>query len=396
MKVFEFINHASIKLQFNGLTVVTDPWFISNAFGSWYQFPSPNAESIFELIDTDEKLGIIVSHGHDDHCDDWFIKKHLHDKSFFCSKFATPGLERRLVNKLAVTTTPIATGVSFGDFKFHQFVNPDFTEYDAVITIETPEFVVIHANDNWHEWPDEMLLEIKKVTDKFDEDRVFLLIQFGIADCFPINYPRTSEPVGLEIINNRFASFAHATQENMKRLGLKNIYYYANQSRFEYMNPYSNGKSPYDMAQEFLLAEKVPALQLLPGMGVESGHRVITNSRNNKDLFSYCLGALENFINSKYRKVAGEGDFVPTKLLVSPDDVDDLSVCYVAETNVWNRILIGELNLESIIIGGSGLVYKPEKNIRNHHHYMSKLSYVIQNSINQSGLRFFREHHRET
>ena len=72
MKIFEFVNHACIKTEFNDMTLLTDPWVISNAFGGWYQMPSPRSQDILNIIDTDERMGVIVSHGHDDHCDDWF------------------------------------------------------------------------------------------------------------------------------------------------------------------------------------------------------------------------------------------------------------------------------------------------------------------------------------
>jgi len=203
MKVFDFINHASIKCNYGDLTIVTDPWYISNAFGSWYQSPSPNKNDIFNLIDTDEKLGVVISHGHDDHIDDWFIRQHLKNKTFFCSKFKTPGLEKRLVNKLGVKTRPIGAEEKFGEFTFHQFVNPDFTENDAVITIETPDFLIIHANDNWHKWPKQMTEDIKMISDKYNEENIFFLIQFGIADCFPLNYVGTTENEARKIINSR-------------------------------------------------------------------------------------------------------------------------------------------------------------------------------------------------
>ena len=103
----------------------------------------------------------MISHGHDDHIDDWFIRKHLSDKIYFCLEFATPGLENRLSKGLGVKTHAIGSGITFGGFKFDQFVNPDFTEYDAVVTIETPDFLIIHANDNWHEWPREMVDAVK-------------------------------------------------------------------------------------------------------------------------------------------------------------------------------------------------------------------------------------------
>ena len=110
MKVLEFINHASIKIEYGGLMCVTDPWYISNAFGSWFPDPSPNKDEVFDLIDTDKKMCVVVSHGHDDHIDDWFFRKHLKNKTFFCSKFQTPGLEKRLSNNIQVNTKPIGSG----------------------------------------------------------------------------------------------------------------------------------------------------------------------------------------------------------------------------------------------------------------------------------------------
>ena len=57
----------------------------------------------------------------------------------------------------------------------------------------------------------------------------------------------------------------------------------------------------------------------------------------------------------------------------------------------WNRILTGDLTLESIIIGDIGMIEKPNINIRNHHMFVSKRAYVAQNMIRSKGLSFFRE-----
>jgi L-ascorbate metabolism protein UlaG (beta-lactamase superfamily) len=77
MKVFSFMNHASIQVNYNGYSLLTDPWFISNAFGSWHQEPSPLAEEVKNIIFDNSRSCVIVSHGHDDHLDEFFIKNHL-------------------------------------------------------------------------------------------------------------------------------------------------------------------------------------------------------------------------------------------------------------------------------------------------------------------------------
>jgi len=391
MKIFDFINHASIRSEYGGLSCITDPWYVSNAFGSWFQAPSPNENDIFDLIDTDEKVGVVISHGHDDHIDDWFIKQHLSDKTFFCSKFATPGLENRLSRKLGVTTKPIGSGEVFGDFKFKQFVNPDFTEYDAVITIETPDFLIIHANDNWHEWPEAMTKKIKKISDNYDEDSVFLLIQFGIADCFPVNYEGVTEKEALELINVRFKQYLNDTESNMKSLDLKHMYYYANQSFFEYKGLKLNNMSMYQISQKFLIENCTKHTQLMPGMSVYKGHKVTTNLKKYNSIFKFSLLALENFINEAYKKTCDPNEYIAVRFKTMDDEISKGDVNYIASQEIWSRVLNGNLTLEAIIIGGAGRISKPDVNIRNHHMFVSKRSYIAQSMINSKGLSFFRE-----
>jgi len=107
------------------------------------------------------------------------------------------------------------------------------------------------------------------------------------------------------------------------------------------------------------------------------------------------LQALENFINKNFAAVVDPKTFIETKLVTCESDVNSSCINYLADVPLWNRILCGEINLESIIIGGSGSVYKPVKNIRDHHMFMSKQSYVIQANINKLGISFFREHFDE-
>ena len=391
MKVFSFINHASIKSEYGGLTCITDPWYISNAFGSWVQAPSPNASDVFDLVDSDEKVGVVVSHGHDDHIDDWFIRKHLSDKMFFCSRFATPGLENRLSKDLGVKTHPIGSGMNFGYFKFNQFVNPDFTEYDAVVTIETPDFLIIHANDNWHEWPREMVDAIKNKCRNYNQDSIFLLIQFGVADCFPVNYVGISENETLAILQSRFKNYLISTESNMRSLGLKHMYYYANQSIFNYKVNNLDGASMYQMAQEFLTKNCVSHLQLRPGMSVFKGHKVVFDDTDQPDLFNYCLNGLENFINDSFKAKTDPKDYIKFKFLTPTKARSEKDINYIASLEVWNRILTGDLTLESITIGGIGMIEKPNINITNHHKFMSKRAYIAQNMIKSKGLSFFRE-----
>ena len=78
----------------------------------------------------------------------------------------------------------INDGVQFGDFKItSQHINRQFTGYDAVIMIKTPEINIIHAFDNYHAWPDNMISDILRECQGYRHENIYLLIQFGVADC---------------------------------------------------------------------------------------------------------------------------------------------------------------------------------------------------------------------
>lgn len=384
MMLFKFINHSSIFINYQGYSLLTDPWYASNAFGNWYQSPPPRAKDILELINQQGEMAIMISHGHDDHLDDWFLKRHMANKILICPKFPTPGLENRL-SKIGSTKT-IGNGFEFGPFKLKQYINADFTGYDSIVTIEFNDNLIIHANDNWHSWPDSTLNQIKELTIKYKERKVFLLVQFGIADCFPVNYPQISTSECLEIINNRFETFKNSTLNNMKRLSLTHIYYYANQSKFEYSNAEIN--SLYDEAKIYT-KNIACATQLHPGDCIFEGHEITEGNSEDIDFFNFRMLQLESYINSSYKKVVSHDDFIPVKLLTDINLQISEHINYIASPVIWNRILIGELNIESIIIGGAGVITKPKKNIRHQHAFMSKLSYIIQNQIQTRGVSFF-------
>lgn len=385
--VFKFINHASILATHGQHSLLTDPWYCSNAFGSWYQSPSPRTEDIIDLINSDQQIGVLISHGHDDHLDEWFATQHLNSVPFFIPTYPSPGLETRLKIKLGLETRSIGEKSTFGPFVLRQFINDEFTSNDAVVTVEFDNRLVIHANDNWHEWPDKMIREMMPVLSCYAQKDVFFLVQFGIADCFPLNYPKISTNDARPIIYNRFLSYKSAIKKNLSRLGINDCFLYANQSQFDSSNQdmrliLNNAKDEVQQDGCFN--------QLSPGDVVCEDHSIKRSSSEKPDFFNFRLKALENFINTNFKRVTAT-KFVPLTLACASDEItlEPDGITYVANRSTWNSILTGELTLESIIIGGSGLIYTHEADIREHHKFMSKTSYVIQNKIKNNGINFF-------
>lgn len=379
----KFINHASLQLQTDSAFLLTDPWYVSPAFGGWTQNPPPRVDDIKQLLSLpQDQLKVIISHGHDDHLDEFFIQKHLRNATFFVPKFKVNGLAKRierLTGKYPVELTEVP--YKEGDIELQSFINPDFTQYDAIIAIKTKDSVVIHANDNWHAYPETLINEIQQTMVGIEKNNRYFFIQFGIADCFPLNYPSFDQKEAETIIINRFESYYAATTKNLESLGFTRGFYYANQSIYPYPATWT-GPSLYILAQEFLKNKQGPFVQCTAGLNIKNNLAPQSPATN---LFEFQLQQLENFINSK---LIG---FTQVQLLTNARNRKPGVVGYEAPAHVWARVFNAELTLEAIIIGGMGLIHRPDQNISAIHHKVSKLSYFIQEKISSNGLHFLLE-----
>ena len=78
-KKFHFLNHTSFLIEYDSYYLLLDPWPTESlSFDSWKTHPPCFIDSniLASFVNSsDDKSGIIISHGHDDHCDDSFLKK---------------------------------------------------------------------------------------------------------------------------------------------------------------------------------------------------------------------------------------------------------------------------------------------------------------------------------
>ena len=104
-KKFHFLNHTSILIQHDTHYLLLDPWPTEAlSFDSWKPHPpcflDNNILASF-INSSDNKSGIVVSHGHDDHCDDTFLQKINTTTPIFFPNYKGKGALNRLKgNKL--------------------------------------------------------------------------------------------------------------------------------------------------------------------------------------------------------------------------------------------------------------------------------------------------------
>ena len=368
---------------------------ISPAFKNWTQDPYPFFSDIEEITTTlRQNLFISISHGHDDHLDDFLLaSKTLQNISILIPKLKSPGLKNRIISANPERQViEISEDIhDMGDLKIRNLINPDFTGDDTVFIIEDSESFFIHANDNWHKYSPDFTAQIKRATGSTKP--LTYAVQLGIADCFPAAY-NYSERDKHQIIEARFESYFSALQYNSNNLAAFRTLTYANQSNIPAFNTstfYSNFK------KSFFNKIGTHSHQLLPGERLNSLTGEITpcDARTKgADTLRQCLHIYEQSARAfiiQRSNLLSDFDF---KFAVKGDEHlnESASPCVTIEAypEIWAAILTGNSNIECITVGGCGYISKPhDLNISRLHHSLCKWTYMQQARIRQEKFDYF-------
>ncbi len=405
-----FLNHASLLFRYKNSYYWTDPWVISPAFGSWLQDPTLSA-SAFQFIDSlkREDLYIVISHGHDDHCDDFILKSKFADANYIIPSYRTKGFLRR-VQSIA-TRDVIQIGrdpIQVGELRISSYINPEFTTHDAVLLflLETGPSL-IHANDNWHSQPDDFFIWLQEMV---QGQLTHYFCQIGIADCFPHNYPQFTPTEYQQIAQERISRFLSTVQENGRQMGVEILYAYANQSTIVY-NISRDRISNMDLIASchahtpHLTLNQPTVIQMLPGYRLDLLTGDLETSRSEPGAETYLewmLSLLESesilyvktYLSDRGVQIDFDLTFVSSSQSIeplpknTPDSRHEVEVYLVASPLIWSRILCAEITLEALIIGGSGTIYRYPKdyNISLIHRALSEFSYIAQSRLKQGCL----------
>jgi len=211
--LIKHLNHASVLLtDRSGFSILVDPWAISPSFGGWVTSPSPFYSDILDLIrKTSENLCIVVSHGHDDHCDEFLLgSSPFAQCTKYIPKFKSPGLKNRLSRISSFETCIVEVDtypVSVGDFSIFTVINTSLGCDDAHVIIYDSENCIILSNDNWHPFEPNVLSDILRPIGHIDSSNRFYLVQYGIADAFPYTYTMRKQQMK-QLATRRYQNYA--------------------------------------------------------------------------------------------------------------------------------------------------------------------------------------------
>lgn len=407
------VNHASLLLENNGHTIFTDPWVNSVAFGGWSQLPKADIGLIKKATSCpNEKCLILISHGHDDHFDDEFIKENFPNSSIVIAKFKAPGVRLRAK---AVTSAEVIevdeTGINWNGFEIKAYINSEYTGDDAIFTVADGINFLVHANDNWHLQPEDTIADIARDAEKYESSQIAWCSQVGIAGSWPIFYEQVPFDQKTKIVKDSLKKMLQSGIENAERIGAGYQYLYANQSSFinkvDYLEFYQRDlwineaililRESYDLHIEQLFpgsklysqnidASNNPSFDLTEDLiliGRKScsyDTEISTSSKDLKDFEEECNTYLTFKFGGKALHVAFY-EFESDDFLVAKTTSSWLGLLnIVARPERWQEVLMGNLNIECMTIGGMCGIYKKnyDQNLREIHIALSNFGYKYQ------------------
>jgi hypothetical protein len=230
MTNIKLVNHSSVLIQEGNNFILTDPWFEKPAFGSWFPVPPTSVHPVYlvALAKSDANFAIAISHGHDDHLDDDFLSLFPMSTPIIIPQYIAKGLKSRLTRLGFENIIEASTkGISHNCFKIKSYINMSISRDDAILTFETPNNFIVHANDNWQKLVGDNLETMKKDASKFKSNEMLYMSQCNLADGFPNIYKNYSEDEKSQIHDLRVKNMISTGMSNADELGAKYFLNYA-------------------------------------------------------------------------------------------------------------------------------------------------------------------------
>lgn len=202
-----FLSHASVIIKYKEEYLLTDPWYEQPGFGSWIPIPPMYVHPSY-VASLKDKLTILVSHAHDDHCDNKYLNLFDKHTPICSSDFSSSGVKKR-VSKIGFSNYHDISreGKQIGSFYIRSFRNEDISLDDAMYTIRTPESLIIHCNDNWRLLQQDIKEAFIEEVNKTPKGNVVYLSQNNAASGFPTVYtnlePDLKQEIAKDVVDKR-------------------------------------------------------------------------------------------------------------------------------------------------------------------------------------------------
>ncbi len=235
MAQLTLLNHSSFIIKSFGRYLLTDPWYHKPAFTSWLPlFPSYIHPTYYtSLLD---KISILISHAHDDHCDHDVLNLFPRDTEFIITKFPGNSLYKRL-SSLGFNNIHSLQGDGSEEYNvqntffIRSFMQDEFSDDDALYTIRSNDGLVIHANDCWPPIKEKNLKIIKNEINRTYTKKAYIFSQTNSATGYPLAYTQLPVEERKILYRKKVEDMVKGALTNFKNLKLNGMFSYAGFAR---------------------------------------------------------------------------------------------------------------------------------------------------------------------
>jgi len=271
----EVVGHASLRVQYRGRTLITDPWLIDPiGCDSGFHFPPIVHDPAQVAAETD---AIYISHIHPDHFHPPTLELFPRSTPIFIGDYRRKDFRDKVVALgFPVIEVPFQTPIQAADTGIEiTLIEHDYDEtaaFDSAIVIRTPEFTLFENNDcflrsNKYTW----------VHDNFEIDYAFL--GYSPASFYPICF-EMDEAEKSQLLRQAAERRYHDFLESARILAPRLAVPFASGARF--LKPDALWKNvSFNTAAEALRrlqATGIPGAALGPGDRIEADDRVTRKS----------------------------------------------------------------------------------------------------------------------
>ena len=232
MSKVTLINHSSLLISLNSSQsfILTDFWNESPAFGSWLPSALPFYNPVYlASLSYEKNFYLAISHAHDDHIDDYFLRKYFNkDVKIIISEYPSPSLRNRVKNlgfKNVISVNQEITKID--NFEVVSVFDPKISGDDSGLAFRDDHFCIHHGNDNWFLMSDKNINLLKEFKGK---RKMLYASQTNTASGHPITYPQFENKTKDEI-KKKVKNMVVAALKNCKKLSADFFLPYAGYSK---------------------------------------------------------------------------------------------------------------------------------------------------------------------
>jgi hypothetical protein len=232
MKV-TLINHSSILFKLSNSVFLTDFWNNSPAFGSWLPSAMPFYHPTYlASLSYQKNFFLVLSHAHDDHIDDYFLKKYFcKDMRIIINKFPSPSLQKRIKKMGFENIVSISDNITvLKGFELLSIFDENVSNDDAGIAFRNKKYCIFHGNDNWFKLSKNNENKLRS----FAHNRKFVYCsQTNSASGHPLIYPQFDYKQKQKNLKKKIILMIKSGLENTKKV------------KANFFLPYAGFSKPY-------------------------------------------------------------------------------------------------------------------------------------------------------